>query len=590
MTTLRLIPSTPLRMVSTLCRRLLEMGRGRIIRVLTLNVAAGFAEGVGVLALVPLLGLMGIGGDGAPPDNWRLALALVGYVGLVAAAAWIVRGRNLAAQTLNLDFLDHLRSDLHAAILAMEWARFRSLRTAELQQAITGEVGRISFAVSLLGQLAGMMLTLPFMLGAALWLSWPMTVAALTAAALVMLATRRLGAESFRLGRQLGEVNRAATADLADDLAGLRIIKSFGAEAERAAGIAARFAAVRHNQLAHQHTQANERMALQTAAGIAAAGALYLALAGLRMPMADALVLILAYGRLLQTALRGLSNWRQLTGAVAALESYDAAMALCRAAAEPAIPDGITVPEPRRAIRLCGVSLAYSHGDGTRTGLDNITAELPAGAITAVIGPSGAGKSTLADLVAGLTVPDAGEIRIDNAPLTADLRHAWRRHVAVVPQDPFLFHDTIAANLRLARPDATDNELWAVLDATAAGFVRQLPQGLETVVGDRGARLSGGERQRIVLARAWLRRPALLVLDEATASLDGETEAVVARALTGLRGKCTVLVVAHRPSTVQTADHVLLLEQGRLVAAGSWDGVRATAGARLAALGMIEGG
>lgn len=590
MTTLSPVRQTPPRMILTLGRRLLETGRSRIIRMLGLNAVAGFAEGVGVLALVPLLGLMGVGADSGPPDQWRLAAALAGYVGLVAAAAWVAQQRNLALQTFSLNFLDQLRSELHAAILAMEWARFRSLRTAEFQQTITGEVGRISFAVTLLGQLAGMALTLPFVLGAALLLSWPMTVAALAVAGLVALMTRRLGAESFRLGQKLGEASRAATADLADDLAGLRIIKSFGVEAERSAGIAARFAAIRRNQLTHHKNQAREGMALRIAAALAAAGALYLAVTALRVPMADALVLILAYGRLLQTALRGLGSWRQLTGAVAALESYDTAMARCRAAAEPAAPAHITIQAPRRAIRLCGVSLSHGDGDAARAALDNITADLPAGAITAVIGPSGAGKTTLADLAAGLTAPDTGEILIDDAPLTTDLRHAWRRHVAVAPQDPFLFHDTIAANLRLGRMDATDDALWAALDAVAAGFVRQLPQGLETVVGDRGARLSGGERQRIVLARAWLRRPALLVLDEATASLDGETEAAIARTLAELRGKCTVLVVAHRPSTVQAADHVLLLETGRVVAAGTWDEVRTAAGPRLAALGMMDGG
>jgi len=276
---------------------------------------------------------------------------------------------------------------------------------------------------------------------------------------------------------------------------------------------------------------------------------------------------------------------------VAALVSYDETLAACRAAAEPgaelAEGAGTIVPEPRQSIRLCGVSVAYRQGEGARSALEGLSATLPAGRITAVIGPSGAGKSTLADLVAGLTTPDQGDMRIDDAVLTADMRKAWRRRVAMVPQDPFLFHDTIAANLRLGQPDAAESDLWAALDAAAAAdFVRRLPAGLNTVVGDRGTQLSGGERQRIVLARALLRRPALLVLDEATASLDSETEAAIARALVNLRGACTMVVVAHRLSTVQAADAVIFLETGKLVAAGTWDAVRATAGARLAALGF----
>jgi ATP-binding cassette subfamily C protein len=272
---------------------------------------------------------------------------------------------------------------------------------------------------------------------------------------------------------------------------------------------------------------------------------------------------------------------------VAALASYDETLTLCRDVAEPIT--SADAPELHHGMRFSRVSVTYGQGDDTRTGLDGVDAELPAGKITAVIGPSGAGKSTLADLVSGLTVPDSGEILIDDVPLVSGLRRVWRQRVAVVPQDPFVFHDTIAANLRLARPEADDAALWQALEeAAVADVVRAMPLGLNTVVGDRGARLSGGERQRVVLARALLRWPALLVLDEATASLDGETEAVVARTLASLRGTCTVLVVAHRPSTVRAADHVLLLEAGRLIAAGSWPEVRRVAGPRLAVLGMGE--
>lgn len=554
--------------------------------ILALNSLAGLAEGVGLLALVPLLKLMGIGDGGTAPDSGHLVIALAGYVALVTLAAVVVRVRAVALHTLTFDVLDRLRGDLHAAILAMEWSRFRTLRAAELHQTLTGEATRVATAVTVLGTFAGGLLSLTFLLGASLLLSWPLTLAALGVAGLVTLATRHLGGVAFRLGREMGTANRSVASDLADDLAGLRIIKSFGAEAIRQNGIATQFAAIRGKQIAQGRSQANERVTLQIVAAIAASATLYLAMVVLQVPLAHTLVLVLAYGRLLQTALRVLSSWRQLSGTVADLVSYDETLAACRAAAEPAVASGDRAPEPRRSIRLCDVSVAYRQGDSSRTGLDGLTATLPAGRITAVIGPSGAGKSTLADLVAGLTTPDHGDIYIDDSLLTTDVRKAWRRRVAMVPQDPFLFHDTIAANLRLSRPDAVESDLWAALDAAAADFARILPAGLDTMVGDRGMQLSGGERQRIVLARALLRRPALLVLDEATASLDNETEAAVAEALINLRGTCTMLVVAHRLSTVQAADAVILLENGRLAASGPWDAVRATAGARLSALGF----
>lgn len=163
--------------------------------------------------------------------------------------------------------------------------------------------------------------------------------------------------------------------------------------------------------------------------------------------------------------------------------------------------------------------------------------------------------------------------------MTPGLQRAWRNCVAACPQDPFLLHDTLRANLLLARPDAAEADLWAALEAAAvADVVRAAPQGLDAPAGDRGLRFSGGERQRL----------ALLVLDEASASLDDRTAAAAAAAVARLQGETTVLIVAHRLSAVAHADHVLLLEAGRLVAAGPWDAVRAQAASRLAAIGMLE--
>jgi ATP-binding cassette subfamily C protein len=194
-----------------------------------------------------------------------------------------------------------------------------------------------------------------------------------------------------------------------------------------------------------------------------------------------------------------------------------------------------------------------------------VTLELPARSTTALVGPSGAGKTTIADLAVGLLAPASGRVLIDGAALTGGLVARWREAVAMVPQDVFLFHDTIRANLLWARPSASESDLWQALAlASAETFVRRLPACLDTVVGDRGERLSGGERQRIALARGLLRQPALLVLDEATSSLDAGNEAAVLDALAMLHGRMTILVIAHQHSTLRDADQVITVADGRV--------------------------
>ncbi|WP_258587736.1 ABC transporter ATP-binding protein [Mesorhizobium sp. AR02] len=232
-------------------------------------------------------------------------------------------------------------------------------------------------------------------------------------------------------------------------------------------------------------------------------------------------------------------------------------------------------------LNIRGVSFGYDDGTG-KTVVNDITFGLPAGKVTALIGPSGSGKSTIADMLLGLLEPTAGKILVDGVEIDASNRRRWRDQVAYVPQDVFLLHDTIAANLRLAAPQAGDDDLWTALRAAHAGeFVERLDQRLDTIVGDRGVRLSGGERQRIALARALLRKPSLLILDEATSALDWQNQSLIARSIDGLRGAMTILTIAHRPSMIAFADWVVAMEDGRVVEVGQYQRLKAKPASRL---------
>lgn len=550
-------PATARRLLALLAA---SYGRRRLALMLGLGLAASLAEGAGLLLLVPVLNLVGVGGEGA-----RAAAPLLGGLGLylllVAAAAAVTAARAIIGNDQRNRFVDGLRGDLHAALLHVSWPIFQALRASDVKQILTIEVNRLGLCHDALVNLGIAALTLPTLLAAALLLSPPLTLATLAAALLALLLIRRIGRSGFDIGVRLGRALQAMMADVTDDLAGLRVIKGLGAEQARQDVLSRRFADLRHLQARHARIMAYEQAALMlTAAGLAALAVVAAAL-WLEQPLSEALVVILAFARLAQRGLGSMRVWRQLESALPAIGLYEQLRDRLRAGAEPSA--GPDLPPFSHRLTLRGVGLRT--GDG-RVALEGIDLDLPSGTLLAITGPSGAGKSTLADLVAGLVPPTTGTISVDGNILTPSLLPAWRRQVAVVPQDPFLFHDTIRANLLLAAPDATEADLWAALEAAvAADFVRTLPQGLDTVVGDRGNAVSGGERQRLAIARALLRCPRLLLLDEATSALDSGSETLILETLDRLRGQLTILAVTHRNATRRAADQVLELQGGRVV-------------------------
>ena len=270
--------------------------------------------------------------------------------------------------------------------------------------------------------------------------------------------------------------------------------------------------------------------------------------------------------------------------------------------AEPATP--VALPDGPVAVEFAGVRFGYPSADRVslasleevavlddRVGeevLHDISFRVEAGRTVALVGPSGAGKSTLAGLVPRLYDPDAGVVRLAGVDVRDLSFDTIRATVGVVTQDGHLFHDTIAANLRYAAPAATDAELWDALEqARLGGLVRSLPDGLATVVGERGYRLSGGERQRLTIARLLLAKPRVVILDEATAHLDSQSEAAVQEALVAALAGRTAIVIAHRLSTIRAADEILVVDGGRIVERGSHGHLLASGG-RYAALHQTQ--
>ena len=330
----------------------------------------------------------------------------------------------------------------------------------------------------------------------------------------------------------------------------------------------------------------------------------YVAFSVLRLPTTAVLLLLLVFSRRVPRFTALLDAWQYVVGALPALDNILGWIARCEAEAEveaevePLVEAEASVSplSPlssaralREGVRIERVRFRYE-ADRDPPVLDSVTLDIPANRTTALVGLSGAGKSTIADLLLGLLTPDSGTISVDGVPLAPAALRGWRDRIGFVPQDTFLLHDSVRANLLWAAPGAAEPAMREALHQAAAdGFVDALLRGLDTRIGDRGVLLSGGERQRLALARALLRRPALLVLDEATSALDAENEQRIQRALAALHGQLTVVVITHRLAAIRGADRIHVLEAGRIVQSGGWTELAADREGRFATLCAAQG-
>jgi ATP-binding cassette subfamily B protein len=254
----------------------------------------------------------------------------------------------------------------------------------------------------------------------------------------------------------------------------------------------------------------------------------------------------------------------------------------------PATPALLPSP-PQGRVAFEGVRFCYP-ARPTQPALDQVSFTAASGETLALVGPSGAGKTTVLQLLLRFYEPSAGCVRVDGVDIATVDPADLRRRVGLVSQDPVIFSTSALENIRYGRPDATDAQVRAAAEAAHAAFLFDLPQGLETFLGEKGVRLSGGQRQRVAIARAILRDPPILLLDEATSALDAESERAVQDALAVLSAGRTTLVVAHRLATVRQADRILVLDAGRVVTSGTHEALVREGGlyARLAALQFHE--
>jgi subfamily B ATP-binding cassette protein MsbA len=461
-----------------------------------------------------------------------------------------------------------MRRELHRHILRLPISYFDSVKSGELISRIMADAEGIRNLVGTgLVQLVGGILTASVALAVLFYLNWQLTTLTLVVLSLFGGVMAFAFVKLRPLFRKRGELNAAATGRLGEALGGIRIVKAYTAE-KREERIFTRNVHELFRNVAKSVTAISGISSFSTLI-MGAVGVLMIVVGGQsilsgRMTLGDFVMYIFFTGLVAAPLVQISSIATQLSEAVAGL---DRIREIRRLATE---DEQDRAREPmaslRGEVRFENVGFSYREGIPV---LENVSFIAPAGTTTALVGSSGSGKSTLISLVLTFNRPKTGRILIDGRDLATVRLRDYREHVGVVLQDNFLFDGTVRENISYSRPDATFEEIQEVSRiAHCDEFVEGFPESYDTVVGERGVKVSGGQRQRIAIARAILANPRILVLDEATSSLDSESEAMIQDGLRSLRSGRTTFVIAHRLSTITSADQILVIEGGEIVERG----------------------
>lgn len=544
-------------------------------------------DGAAIFLLVPLINMSGLfkissrftkfsqafGFLKLVPPTVLLLLILGSYVLLVIGQNLLQRNLMIRNVTIMQGFIHKLRIDTYRKLLQVKWDFFIKNRRSDLINLFTTEMGRLTVGINLCLQLLSSVVFTIIQAGLAFWLSPIMTLFVLISGIGLSLFAGKFIKKNKALGSKTSELAKEYLGGITDQLNGIKDIKSNTLEESRLKWLQSLTKHILDEQVEYIELKSASQFFYKTGSAVIIALFLFLSVKLFHAQSGQLLLIILIFSRLWPKVTGIQSNLEQLASNIPAFKAFIDLQKCCDEQRE--LKNGSLFKKDMPILLKTGlacedVSFRYQP-DQQSYAIQNINCCIPANRMTAIVGRSGAGKSTFIDILMGLLKPETGQVFIDSRPISDENLLSLRKAISYVPQDPFLFSGSIKDNLIMIESQASDEDIWKALEfAQCTEFIRKLPNGLSTLLGDRGIRLSGGERQRLVLARALLKKPSILILDEATSALDTENESKIQKALDGLRGTMTIIVIAHRLSTIRNADKVLVFEKGQISQEGEF--------------------
>jgi ATP-binding cassette subfamily C protein len=540
--------------------------------VLIALLIAGIAEGLSLTALLPLLSIA-VGdsdesGDSGIGKFMEKALQDIGIeptldaILIIIVGGMFLKGVVLLLANRQVGYtVAHvataLRLDLIEALLASKWQYYLRQPVGSLANSVATEAYRAANGFEHSVNVLALAIQVLVYAIVALFISWEATLASLIIGLFLLIVLNSLVSATRRAGNKQTHLLRNLLTYLSDVLGSVKSLKAMARD-----NVAD---AILHEQT--QHLEKATRREVMNRAALTAlqepilaaltASGLYLALVVWQLSLPEVMLMVFLLTRILGLLNKTQRRHQQLAAQESAYWALRKAAEDARAAAESAT--GTLQPTLQKGISLQHVKFDY----GQKTIFKDLNIEIPINSFTAVMGPSGAGKSTLLDLLCGLAEPQSGEVQIDGVSLHDINLRQWRHMIGYVSQDTILLHDTVMNNILVGEPalTAADAER-ALRQAGAWDFVNALPEGLQTIVGERGGLLSGGQRQRIAIARALAHNPSFLILDEPTSALDPESEKTICETLQKLAKELTVIAVSHQPAVINAADRVFILSNG----------------------------